>query len=199
MKSIRVFFLASILCAAFTAGCAYNTRPATYAQSALPVKYLDSPEVKIQSVAPLDQIKPPYALFLAPIEVAENLRTVPHAEQYAESLLQNLYSQLLVTERKSFILSLDLAKESTYLGRARAYELRSRITQLQRGSGWLRYFVGFGVGDVFVQWEGELIDIATNQPVCSFAAAEKSNGNTTWAGTPASSPPATPSTGASRA
>ena len=80
--------------------------------------------------------------------------------------------------RKAFIIERDDSNNETYRKRnRRIYEFVPVITQLATGSGWKRYFVGYGSGDVRIQVEGELRDMTDGKVICSFATVGDSWGN----------------------
>jgi len=60
---------------------------------------------------------------------------------------------------------------------ARIAFLESRITHMKKGSGFLRYFIGFGLGQSDLQVEGALRDYKTREEILSFVMRYRHSGN----------------------
>lgn len=178
MKKISAFLLFSLCLALALTGCSYQIQQARVLNPATEFNRANLADVKVDAVAAPDKLPPPYTVVIRKPELDPSTANVPRAAEYADLLLQKVYDSAMIQNRKSFVLTTSTQSVDMYksLGR-RVYEVQSSITFLDPGKGWKRDVLGFGAGDVKIQWEGKIVNLEDNKTILRFVIGDRTNGD----------------------
>ncbi len=183
MKTWVRFILLPLLLLGLLTGCTYQIQEVRALKEPFVFNRVNLPDKKIYTPDPPGEIPEPYVISIYDVQALDRLRSVPHMEEYLQSFNAQLYEQVLYGQRRASLVTREGKGNENFLYRGRRiFEIRSTITEAHTGKGWLRYLVGWGAGDVKLQWEGTITDVQTGKVVLAFIVGERTNGdpNMAW-------------------
>ena len=180
MKIIKLIFL--LFLTSFLTNCAYYCysikNPVLYP---IDKKYniKDTPDIKVSSELSLAQINKTDALIISDIKNLEKENS-SEAEKYIPAIKDSIYKSILRSPH-NFIIKKELNDKDQQVYKnlnKKIYRLDITITYFSPGNKYLRYFIGyFGCGGVFIQIEGNVVDVSNNKTIMSYVICEKNAGN----------------------
>jgi|GEM_PF-573428 len=159
-------------------GCVSPIHTPSYIKEVPPLNFRNAPWVKMRVIPDWEHLKRPGILFIAPVELKTGEPVDPALEKEISTFLRDYFYQALLKEtyHDMIILSQDTL-ESYEDTQSRINILELFITRLSKGSGFLRYFIGFGLGQSDLQVEGRLTEKSNDKEILAFAIRHRHLGN----------------------
>jgi hypothetical protein len=177
LTCFRISFALFILC-----GCVAATYPPTFINRSTQFNYKAEQDIKFRISDNIDLLKPPMVLYIPPVkwydknDISQKLQNELGRfiqEYFYQALLMDNYYDMILTKRSY----LETYESLDY----RIVTLDLAVTYIQKGSGFLRYFIGFGLGRSDIQVEGQFRQNKTDEEIMAFTMRYQHMGNAHYA------------------
>lgn len=160
-------------------GCVTPVQKPSFIDNSGEYNYRDQKDLKFRTSGDADNLQRPRVLYIAPPQWLHKKGLKKRQREELGIFLQEYFYQALLDKRysgKMILLKNDSLAPYRDNG-MRCARLESAITRINKGNGFMRYFVGFFTGQTDLQIEGRIIDDECGEEILAFAVRKRHAGN----------------------
>lgn len=159
-------------------GCATQTLPPAFVSETPSFNFHNAPAVKMRATPTAALLRRPGVLYILPVKYhSPNGKQNKLSKEMTSFFRDYLYWGLVEEAFHNMLLLKEDSLENYQDQETRIVVLEAKITRMKKGSGFLRYFIGFGLGQSDIQVEGSLRDYKTREEILSFVMRYQHSGN----------------------
>ncbi len=162
----------------FLCGCVAPVLPPGFIDNNPRFNYVDGKQLKVRITGDVNLLCPPDVVYIPPVKWRNIPGIAPELQEELASFLRDyVYQGLLAENYYNMIMTKDARLDAYKLLNYRIVFLEVAVTRIRKGSGLLRYFIGFGLGRSDLQIEGCLRDSKTKRDIMAFVMRYRHLGN----------------------